>query len=81
MLTAAAYLCHKRPHTSSVCRDHYAVLSSLMTYDRVCNNNNSTGATSGAGTAYPSGPNWFHSLICSEFGNFVIILIPYFYWS
>jgi hypothetical protein len=45
-------------------RKHYEVLSSFMTshthmtsnvsYHRVCNNNNTTGATSGGETAYPS---------------------------
>ena len=36
-------------------RKHFPVLSSFMTYPRVCNTNNTTGTTSGAGTAYPSG--------------------------
>jgi len=31
------------------------VLSSFMTYHQVCNWSNMTGATSGAGIAYPSG--------------------------
>ena len=36
-------------------RKHFPVLSSFMTYPRVCNTINTTGTTSGAGTAYPSG--------------------------
>ena len=38
-----------------VCRNHNLVLSSFTTYHRVCNKRNTTGATCGAGTAYPSG--------------------------
>ena len=34
---------------------HFPVLSSFTTYYRVCNQINTTGATSGAETAYPSG--------------------------
>jgi hypothetical protein len=34
---------------------HNPVLSSFMTYHRVCDKSNTTGATCGAGTAYPSG--------------------------
>jgi hypothetical protein len=37
------------------CRKHFPVLSSSMAYYQVCNYINTTGATSGAGTAYPSG--------------------------
>jgi hypothetical protein len=35
---------------------HFPVLSSFMTYHRVCNYIKMTGATSGAGTVYPFGP-------------------------
>ena len=41
-------------HPCSTCRKHFPVLSSLMTYHRVCNQRNTTGATSETGTAYPS---------------------------
>ena len=38
---------------------HFPVLSSFMTYQRVCNYINTTDDTSGAGTAYPSwGPEF-----------------------
>ena len=40
---------------SHTCRKHFQVLFSFFTYHRVCNQSNTTGATSGAGTAYPSG--------------------------
>jgi hypothetical protein len=40
-ITVAEYLCHN------------PVLSSFRTYDLVCNKSNTTGATSGAGTADP----------------------------
>ena len=39
----------------STCRQHFSDLSYFMTYHRPCNQSNMTGATSGAGTAYPSG--------------------------
>ena len=39
----------------STCRKHFPVLSSCTTYHRICNQINTTGATSGTGTAYPSG--------------------------
>ena len=31
------YLCHKWPHICYVCRNHNPILSSFMTYHRVCN--------------------------------------------
>ena len=34
---------------------HFPVLSSFMTYHRVCSNSNTMGATCGAGAAYPFG--------------------------
>ena len=34
---------------------YFPVFSSFMTYHRISNNSNTTGATNGAGTAYPSG--------------------------
>jgi hypothetical protein len=54
-LTVIEYLCHKWSRISSTCRKHFPVLSSFTTYYRVCNYINTTGATSGTGTAYPSG--------------------------
>jgi hypothetical protein len=53
-LTAMEYLCHKWPRICSTCRKHFPVLSSSMTYHRVCNYINTTGATSEAGTTYHS---------------------------
>ena len=49
------YLCYKWARICSTCRKHFPVLSSFMTYHRVCNYINTTGVTSGAGTAYPYG--------------------------
>ena len=54
-LTVTEYPCHKRPRICSVCRNHNPVLSSIITYHLVCNKNNTTGATTGKGTVYPSG--------------------------
>ena len=39
----------------SVCRNYNPVLSSFMTYHRVCNQSDMTGTACGAGSAYPSG--------------------------
>jgi hypothetical protein len=51
-LTVTEYLCHKWQRICSVCRYHYPVLSSFMTYHRVCNKSNTTGVNSGAGTEF-----------------------------
>jgi hypothetical protein len=40
--------------------DHIPVLSTFMTYHRICDYNNRMGATNGAGTAYPSGAHEFN---------------------
>jgi hypothetical protein len=42
-------------HAIYTCRKHFPVLSSFTIYYRVCNKINTTGDTSGAGNAYPSG--------------------------
>ena len=57
-LTVMEYLCHKLPWICSTCK-HFPVLSSFMTYHRVCNQINATDVTNGAGTAYPSGAPGF----------------------
>ena len=54
-LTVMKYLCHKWPRICSTCRKHFPILSSLTTYYRICNQINTTGTTSGAGTANPAG--------------------------
>jgi hypothetical protein len=54
-LTAMEYLHHKWSRICYTCRKHFPILSSFMTYHRVCNYINTTGATSGEGTAYTSG--------------------------
>jgi hypothetical protein len=38
-----------------LCHEHFQLLFSFMTYHRVCHYINTTGATSGARTAHPSG--------------------------
>ena len=45
------YQFHKWPRIRSTCPKHFLVLSSYTTYYRVCNYINTTGGTSGAGTA------------------------------
>jgi hypothetical protein len=54
-LTVLEYLCHKLARICSTCHKHFPVLSSFTTYYRICNQINTTGATNGAGTAYPFG--------------------------
>jgi hypothetical protein len=55
LLTDMEYLCHKWPRICSTCRKHILVRSSFTTYHRICNQFNTTSATSRAETAYPSG--------------------------
>ena len=52
-------LCYFILRSCSVRRNHNPVLSSFMTYHRVCNKSNRTGATRGTGTTYPSGGHEF----------------------
>ena len=52
---AMEYLWRKWPRICPTCREHFPILSSFMTYHRICNYINTMGAASGAGTAYPSG--------------------------
>jgi len=54
-LIVMEYLCHKWPRICSTCSKQFPILSSFMTYHRVCNKINTTGVTSGAETAYHSG--------------------------
>jgi hypothetical protein len=48
--------------SSSICGNNNPLLSSLMTYHQVCNKSDTTGATSRARTAYPSGIPEFTSI-------------------
>ena len=71
------------------CRKHF---SSFMTYHRVCKQINITGATSGAGTAHPSGAHEFtlgfqwglcysmFSVICMLCRS-LFVLLYFFFWS
>ena len=63
-LTVMEYLCHKWPRICSTCRKHFPVLSSFVSYHRVCIYINTTGVTSGAGNVYPSVfyIDFFHAL-------------------
>jgi len=54
-LTVTKYLCQKLPRICSICRNYNSVLSSFMTYHRVCNKSNTTGVKCGGETANPSG--------------------------
>ena len=72
-------------------RKDFPVLSSFMTYHWLCIYNNTMGATSGAGTAYPSGAPeftlWFsgvhvtQSLVFSVvFCRSLFVLLSFFLW-
>jgi hypothetical protein len=58
-LTTTEYLCHKWPRICSVSRNCNMILSSCITYYRVCNKSNTTVATYGTGNAYPPGKTEF----------------------
>ena len=72
---------------SCSCRKYFPVLSSSMTYHRVCNWSNTTGATNGAGTAYPSGaPEFTHGLrvtrslvLCVMLCRSLFVLLSFFF--
>ena len=48
------YLCHK-PRICYACHKHFPVIFSFITQHWVCNQSNTAGVISGAGTTYPSG--------------------------
>jgi hypothetical protein len=90
-LTVMEYLWHKWPQICSTCRKHFQILSSSITYRRVCTWINTTGVTSGAGTAYPSRAHEFTpsfqwdscNSICScmyMFCRSLFVLLDFFYW-
>ena len=90
-LTIIEYLCHKWLRIYSTYRKHFSLLSSFMTYHRVCRYINTTDTTSGAGTADPSGapeftPGFYWGSRNSSF-NFMcmfcrslFVLLYFFYW-
>ena len=79
------------PTICSTCSKHLPVLSSFMTYHRICNYNNATGVTSGGGNAYPSrepeftpGFQWsscysIFSFMCM-FCRSLFVLLSFFFW-
>jgi hypothetical protein len=87
-LTTTEYLCYKWPQICSVCRNCNMILSSFITYYRVCNKSNTTVATYGTGNAYPPGkleftPGFFSvirvawSLVSCLCSVLYIIVCPY----
>ena len=75
----------------STCREHFPVISSFITYHRVCNQSNTTGATNGAGTAHHSGAHDFTPVFqwCSCYSIFsfmcnvcrsLFVLLTFFVW-
>ena len=76
-LTVTENLCHKWPRICFTCRKHFPVISLFMTYHWVCNSSNRTGATSGAGTAYPS---WAPEFTPWFFVGFVSLDLYFYVW-
>jgi hypothetical protein len=75
----------------SVCRNHNPVLSSFMTFHRICNQRNTTDATYGSGTAYLF--RWYlssslvfsailvaRSLVFCMFCRLLYVLLSFFFW-
>ena len=73
-------------------RKHFPVLSSFMSYHRICKQINTTGATNGAGTAYPSGEPVFTPRFqwgsCYPIFSFIrmfcrslLVLLYFFFWT
>jgi hypothetical protein len=56
----------------SICRKHKSVLSSFMTYHHRVNQINTTGATTGTGTAYSSGASLFTP--CFKWGSWIMVI-------
>ena len=75
----------------STCRKNFPLFSSFMTCHRVCNQGNTTGVISGAGTAYPSDTSEFipgfqwgscYSIFrftCNECRS-LFVLLYFFFW-
>jgi len=83
-LTAKEYRCHEWSLICFVCRNHNPVFFSFMTCHHVCNKSNTTGATCGTGTAYPSAapkfaPHLFTCLSGVHVVNLYVFtfLVPY----
>ena len=79
-LTVMEYLCHKLLRICSTCRKYFSVLSSFMAYHQACNQINTTGVTSGAGTSYPSGepeftPSFLQGSCYSIFYMYVLQIV------
>ena len=76
-LTATEYLCHKWPRICPSCHKHFPVLSSCMTYHRVCNSSSAP---------VVSGVRVTRSLVlcamfCRSFGHCVVGSSPiYGFW-
>ena len=82
---------HQETFICSTCRKHFPVLSSFMTYHWGYNQINTTGITSGAGTAYPSGALEFTAVfdgvrvtrslvVCICFVDRCLSLCPLSFW-
>ena len=87
--TSTEYLCRKWQWTCFSCSKHFVVLCFFMTYHRVCNYNNTTGANSGSGTTHRSGvhgfiPDFYCGSCCTIFSflcNVLKIIVGSFSFS
>jgi hypothetical protein len=89
-MSVMEFLCHKLQPICSICHNHNPVLSPFMTYCQLCRKSNKTGATYGAGIAYPQRTTKFTSgfyWVARSFVFFVMfsrslfVLLDFFIWS
>ena len=63
-------VCHKWPWRCSVCSNHRPVISSFVTYHRVCNKSNTMGTT---GYCLPFRSTWVHTWFLVGFMLFDLV--------
>ena len=89
-LVVTEYLYHKWPLICFVCRNQNQVLSSNMTYHRICSNSTTTGDTCETGNVYSYGAHEFTSAFggflllehfCVIFGRSWFVPLSFFIWS
>jgi len=73
------YVSQVTTYICSVCRNHNTVLTLFMSYHRLCNKSNTTGATSGAGTNYTSAASVFCGVrvSCAAFCKSLFVLLSF----
>jgi hypothetical protein len=70
-LTVEECMCHKWPRICFISRNQNSSLSPFMSFQRISNNCNTTGVTTGAGSVNPSGAREFAPVILLVLVGFV----------